>query len=293
MKTLSSPTLSHIAGDVTTLAMCWKVVRDDTTVLGFTDHDVDLVIDSVTYLASTGINPHNIESTDNFRVNNTEVGGIIDSSVITESDILAGLYDFASVTIFAVNYEDTSQQIDLFQGNLGELRSSGSSSSFFAELRGLSAKLQKPVGRLIQANCDADLGDSRCGVDLGALTVSSVVVAAVTSQLVFTTTDATVIAQANGYYSGGTVTFTTGGNSGKGKVSKMEIKTFSVTGGVATISLHLPMSFTIAVSDQFSIAPGCDKTLATCKTKFSNVVNFRGFPTVPGQDQGLSYVIGR
>ena len=35
---------------------------------------------------------------------------------------------------------------------------------------------------------------------------------------------------------------------------------------------------------------GCDKSFATCKAKFDNAVNFRGFPHLPGNDAGYNYV---
>ena len=39
------------------------------------------------------------------------------------------------------------------------------------------------------------------------------------------------------------------------------------------------------VADTFNIIAGCDKLAATCKTKFSNMVNFGGFPFIPGNDK--------
>jgi hypothetical protein len=53
---ISAGLQTHIAGEVTTLATCWKMTRRDATVLGFTDHDADIVFDSVTYKAATGFN---------------------------------------------------------------------------------------------------------------------------------------------------------------------------------------------------------------------------------------------
>jgi len=35
-------------------------------------------------------------------------------------------------------------------------------------------------------------------------------------------------------------------------------------------------------SDTFTITAGCDKTFPTCKAKFANQINFRGFPHMPG-----------
>jgi hypothetical protein len=45
----------------------------------------------------------------------------------------------------------------------------------------------------------------------------------------------------------------------------------------------------IAIGDTFVIRAGCDKRLETCRAKFTNVVNFRGFPHIPGQDAVIRY----
>ena len=34
----------------------------------------------------------------------------------------------------------------------------------------------------------------------------------------------------------------------------------------------------------FTIVAGCDKRFETCRTKFANRLNFRGFPHMPGND---------
>ena len=65
---------------------------------------------------------------------------------------------------------------------------------------------------------------------------------------------------------------------------RMEVKTHGTSGA---LQLQLPMPFAVQVGDTFTIVPGCDHTKATCKAKFNNVVNFRGFSYVPGSDQTL------
>ena len=45
----------------------------------------------------------------------------------------------------------------------------------------------------------------------------------------------------------------------------------------------------IAVGDDFVVRAGCDKRLETCRDRFANVVNFRGFPHIPGQDTVIRY----
>lgn len=62
-----------------------------------------------------------------------------------------------------------------------------------------------------------------------------------------------------------------------------------VDGSVASIALLEPPVRSITAGDAFVIRAGCDKRLETCGSKFANVVNFRGFPHIPGQDSVLSY----
>jgi hypothetical protein len=49
MKTVSAALAQHLAGEVTTLATCWKITRRDGVFQGFTDHVRDLDVDGVTY----------------------------------------------------------------------------------------------------------------------------------------------------------------------------------------------------------------------------------------------------
>jgi hypothetical protein len=112
-----------------------------------------------------------------------------------------------------------------------------------------------------------------------ALTVPSSV-ATVTSRRVFTTA---AISRADGWFDGGVVTWLTGLNAGL----EAEVKRW--TDATNTIELHQAMPFNIAASDTFTITAGCDLLRATCKTKFDNIYNFRGFPDMPTRDAVLAY----
>jgi uncharacterized phage protein (TIGR02218 family) len=50
----------------------------------------------------------------------------------------------------------------------------------------------------------------------------------------------------------------------------------------------MPMIYPVQPGDTYSITAGCDKQMGTCKTRFSNLVNFRGEPYVPGNDTILA-----
>jgi uncharacterized phage protein (TIGR02218 family) len=40
----------------------------------------------------------------------------------------------------------------------------------------------------------------------------------------------------------------------------------------------------IQMGDEICLFAGCDKNFETCKNKFQNSINFRGFPHIPGHD---------
>ena len=171
MKSISPGLAAHLAGAALTLATCWKVTRGDGTVLGFTAHDRDIVLDlgdgdgAVTYMAATGFTRTSIESAAGLAADNLDVEGILDSSAITAADLRAGRYDFAEVKVFEVNTADPAQGVlKLRRGHVGEVRAEGS--LFVAELRGLIERYGQEIGELYSASCRADLGDGRCKVRL-------------------------------------------------------------------------------------------------------------------------------
>ena len=94
MKPVSTALASHLAGEVTTLATCWRLDRIDGWVRGFTDHDRNLVIDGVTYVAATGFLPSAIKSGSDLSVDNLDVDGFLDDDALKAEDLTAGLFDF-------------------------------------------------------------------------------------------------------------------------------------------------------------------------------------------------------
>jgi len=39
------------------------------------------------------------------------------------------------------------------------------------------------------------------------------------------------------------------------------------------------------------VTAGCDKRFDTCRNRFNNAVNFRGFPHIPGNDFVIRYAV--
>jgi uncharacterized phage protein (TIGR02218 family) len=272
MKTLTAGTAAHVAQETTTLSTCWKLTRRDAQVFGFTEADASLTVAGVVYSPSSGYRRSAISTDSALSVDNLDLEALLDDTAITEADLLAGLWDFAEVRIFSVNRADTTQVIKQRRGWLGEvtIRDGG----FVAELRGLAQVLQSSVGELYSASCRADFCDTRCKLTLATYTDSGAVTG-VTSNRVFADTS---LVAANGFYDGGLVTWTSGLNTGL----DMEVKAYTV----GAVTLQQPMPYEVAVADAYTITQGCAKTLAAC-IAYSNVVNFRGEPHMPGADAVL------
>jgi uncharacterized phage protein (TIGR02218 family) len=277
MKARSAGLTTHHGEPVTTRAWCWKVTRRDAQVFGFTSVDVNLLIAGISYQAATGFTPSTIDSKSDLSVPNLDVIGLLDSASITEDDLLAGRWDGAAVEIFEVNYLDLTQGVmNLRAGTIGNV--SAGRTSFTAELRGLAQTLQQPVGELFSPSCAADLGDARCTVSLGPITVTGSITSATSAREFADSTRS----EADDYFGAGVITWTSGLNNGL----RMEVRSYLLSGGAFVLAL--PMPYAVQVGDTYSLVPGCRKSAITdCKTKFNNIVNFRGHPYVPGNDKVL------
>jgi uncharacterized phage protein (TIGR02218 family) len=87
VKTISAALAQHLAGEVTTLAICWKITRRDGVVLGFTDYVRDLEVDGVTYEAASGYTRTAIRSTADLAVDNLDLESVFADAGITEEDL--------------------------------------------------------------------------------------------------------------------------------------------------------------------------------------------------------------
>lgn len=256
---------------MTTLATCWKVTRRDTTVEGFTDHDTDLTVGGVVYKSAVGFAPSAVERNTELTANNQQLVGIIDATNLSRDDLRNGVYTGARVEVFTVDWTNTAAGAVsvLLVGHLGDMTISGD--QYTAELLSFENELAKPLLRTFSLRCDADLGDSRCGYSLSA--DSGTVTAQITAGRVFTDTSRT---EADDYYNGGKVLFTSGPNSGR----SMDVKKYTLSTG--RIELYEPLPDAIETGNTYNITRGCDKTLDTCVNTYSNGTNFRGFPHIPG-----------
>src|SRR5690606_3134802 len=142
-----------------------------------------------------------------------------------------------------------------------------------AEMRGLAHRLAEESGRLFTATCGADLGDARCRVDLADPAFrGSGTIAALPGGSLFVA--AGLDSFADGWFTAGRLTWTSGANAGLG----VEVKVHRVGADDVTLALWQAMPEPLAVGDAFTVTAGCDKRFATCRDRFANTDNFRGFP---------------
>jgi uncharacterized phage protein (TIGR02218 family) len=294
MKTISTALAAHLGLSCTTVCVLWKVKRTDGTILGFTNHDVDVTYndgsDTVDYEALTGYTPSAVESGSDLGTDNLQVTAFLDADAITEADLRAGLYNYADIQMRLVNYADlTMGDLKIRKGTLGQVKLQNG--EFVAEIRGLTFWLTSVLGETYGPGCRADLGDAQCQVNL-ALLAQNGHVATVTDNETFVPASGLSPA-APDYFNYGIVTWTSGANDG----ALMEVANWDRT----TIKLFESMPYAIAIGDTFTIEPGCNKG-TDCNTKFvgiklldgtttgsgGNILNKHSEDFIPGMDSILA-----
>ncbi len=283
MKKLPPGMQAHLDSGATTLCWCWRLTRPDGVTYGFTDHDRDLTFDNTLFEAASGFAASELSAGVGLSTDNLEAEGALKSNRLNEDELAQGRFDDARVEIFRVNWADPAQRVLMSSGSLGEVKRG--ENSFAAEVRGLAHYLQQPGGRLIQYGCDAALGDSRCTIDVGPGSSFRVAgtVALVQSRHGFTANGLDNIA--SGWFARGNLLWQSGANA----PGRMEIKQHRILeNGDVLIELWQDMAFDISPGENFIAVAGCDKQFSTCRDKFANQINFRGFPHVTGNDFVIS-----
>jgi uncharacterized phage protein (TIGR02218 family) len=273
MRALPPGLAAHLATGATTLCHCWILTLQSGERMGFTDHDRSISIEGVTCEADAGFSASEIESSLGLSVDNLEASGALSSPRISEARIRAGDFDDAEISLWRVNWQDVRQRVLLKKGTLGEV--TRGPLGFTAELRGLSHRLNQPKGRIFQFGCDAELGDARCGVDLASAEYrAEAVVSGAADRRILTLTGIGDFEA--GFFARGRLTFIDGANAGR--VGQVKLHRDGV------IELWQPMPGAILAGEHAVVTAGCDKQFVTCRAKFLNAANFRGFPHMPGDD---------
>lgn len=280
MRQISKTLAEHLAGEATTVCQVWRVTRRDGKRFGFTDHDQDLLVDDILCLAASGFAALEEESGEGLAAASGEVAGGFSSQAITEQDLAEGRFDGARVELFLVNWEKPWQKALLAVREIGEVVRAGQ--RFSAELRSMAHRLDQPQGRIYSRRCDAEFGDRRCGVRLeGFSATASMVGFRDRSHLLLSG----IAGFAGGTFDHGMLTI--------GDTRHAVDSHLLQADGTAQVSLWLPLDSIPETGTPVTIVAGCDKRFSTCRDRFRNGLNFRGFPHVPGTDFSYSYSDGQ
>lgn len=282
MRSINDDLAAQLKNQAKTLCNAWRVTRHDGVVLGFTDHDNCLNFDGTNFLPKSGFLPSGVRSELGLNVDESEVAGAFASTAITEDDLCNGRYDGASMEVFLVNWSSPDTAIKLRTQEIGEV--SFTDHQFRAELRSLAHRLNQPQGRGYCTKCTADLGDSACGIDLNnaLYQATGAVISSDNEQFsIVSGLDAFEAA----WFRFGLLTWTSGKNVGL----SVEIYDHQVSDDDVTLMFFAPLPNIPQLGDAFTITAGCAKTFSTCKEKFSNSINFQGFPHMPGRDFAYGY----
>ena len=188
-----------------------------------------------------------------------------------------GLFDGATFRIDRLFMDSASNQIGSvvrfsgFIGALDELTRSSAKLSVNAGTAYLSMQLPAVI---LQPGCTNTLFDARCGLVKASFAEANVVQAGSTVNKLIS-----LSAKTDTYYDNGQIAFTSGANAGLVKAVKAYAGQF--------FTFNSPLPFVPNAGDSFTAYPGCDKTQSTCTNKFSNLVNFEGFPYVPAPETAI------
>jgi uncharacterized phage protein (TIGR02218 family) len=270
MSALDPDFAAHLASGNTTVCRCWAVVRRDGWTMGFTDHDGTLSFEDIEFRAETGLSASALQQTTGLSVDNTDALGALSDDAIREEDIEAGRFDGAEVRAWLVNWQDVRQRALMFRGHIGEVRRGDG--AFEAEMRGLSDILNQPTGRVFQKT-----GVSVLDPDNPTFATDAQV-AEVEERRVFRFADLSQFAE--GWFQFGTLSVL----NGKAAHLKGAIKRDYFEGGKRVVELWQPLRAAVAAGDLVNLLAGCDGTVDAHLAKFGTLLDFQGFPDIPGDD---------
>jgi uncharacterized phage protein (TIGR02218 family) len=273
MRNIPADLTASLNSEAQTLATVWRFERKDGLVFAFSDHDEPIALGAVTAVPQLGLRAGEIETSSSLAPDTASVTGALDTDAITDADLVAGLWDEAKVEILRLDWRAPGQSVSLFSGRLGQVHRG--EQAFEAELRGIQAALQTRVGRSFSTACDAALGDARCQVNLATATFTFAgQIAAIENA--FTLRISGVAAAPTGWFVYGTCLLPNN--------RPIRVIAHRLVGTEALITLEEAPAVQPSLGSSLSLIAGCDKQGQTCRQKFANMINFQGFPAMPGND---------
>ncbi|GAA0269900.1 hypothetical protein GCM10009127_07380 [Alteraurantiacibacter aestuarii] len=251
------------------VATFWRIKRRDGYTLGFTSHDRDLWFDGLLHRAAPGMVPSAISRSASIENDSAEVQGALAHDAIRSSDLAAGRYDGARISIGLVDWETRDFSV-LYHGEAGSI--SEEDGGFRVELQSAKAALQADLVPRTSPTCRAQFCGPGC--NLSAERFSHEVLCNMVDHDVnlvgFAASPAASVLR------DGSLRWLDGPHAG----ITMQIIRSDADGLLLDQELHADL----LVGARAVLREGCDHTIATCAGRFSNAANFQGEPFMPGND---------
>lgn len=274
MRSISSTLLDAIE----TGAICHyvKLTLSDASVIALTNHDVKFDLDGATYLPSPAVESVRYVSTLGSQINSQRIFATLYEGILTQASVQGGEYDDAVVEAGWIAWNISPKERMVVHTGLVS-RIDYDDTGIDLEVLDNLKLLQTNFGRIYSTQDPFTFGDAQFALSEGSWTDSGQIDTITFNRFAFTATgDASFESRANNYYTYGKITFTNGNNNGK----STEVKVFETVGSDIVIELIRPTPYSMTVGDTFDIVAGYDGSFNQCKNKFSNGVNFGGFPHV-------------
>lgn len=273
-RALSLAQKAALADPATQLCTLWRLTRTDGVVLRLTDFDVAIASDGHTWLPNGSTERSSVRLGSGLGVDNLDISGIFSSGQITEADLLAGRFDHAELLVSIGFASVALPSIPLAKGRFGEV--SVDQGQYRVEINGLAQALQTAVGESTSAGCRVDFGSARCGASL-ATWRDTYTLASVADARSLVLTGPNQLTGAATYVNGLLEVM-----DGPAAGWQMEVRSWNA--GTLALGLYLPLPVLPVAGNTVRVTAGCDKSKATCRDVFANVINFQGEPDVPGID---------
>ena len=259
--------------ELDTAASWWRIFRKDGVTLGFTTHDRDLWFGGILHRAAPGMLPSAIRKSNRLSDDESEIEGAPGHDTIRAADIAAGRFDGARIESGIVDWE-TLENASLYSGSIAAV--SQDAAGFTAQLQSAKADLDiDPVPRA-SPSCRARFCASGCSLS-SELFSSRAACMGVDLEV---NAVRLPIAQPEKFVLG-ELRWIDGPQSGQ----VMTILGHSDDGFELDQSIHAE----VTAGHRAILRQGCDKTIATCATRFDNAINFQGEPHLPGNDLLAQY----
>ncbi|MGB8422175.1 DUF2163 domain-containing protein [Paraburkholderia sp.] len=280
MKNVSSSVLSLLNSSTEfMMADLYTITLVGGSVLTYTSADVELTWNGLNY---TNLGPKiqrdqvktilgvQVDTLDvSFYPETTDL--ILGSPFLSEA--MAGIFDGAWFSLdraFLTNWTTGGivGTVNMFSGLMGDcvIGRTAAKLTIKSPLDKLNMQLPKNV---YESGCNRNLFDAGCGLNKAAFAVSGTVTVGSTGAI------QSAINYVDGYFTLGSITFTSGVLNGQSRGVSGYANRF------ATFSFSYPFQQAPSPGDTFIAYPGCDHQQSTCTNKFNNVIHYRGFPFIP------------